>query len=497
VQGRARAFLVALVVLGAVSVLLELAWSWAALVEAPLPWIVVTAVVALLLFSPVTVGRRGRATHMTFGETAAVLAFAVLPPAAAALSCSAAATVLVLSLRTPAVNRLFNAASAFTAAAAAALTATALQGRGLSLLTTAAAAAVVFGTLSHVQVVTVLSLNGGRIIEGFGSGLRQLAAVETAGVLLGLLLAPLLLRDPAGAWRLLPLLLVLAVLSRRHTRVAAERDLLDALAGATADLHSSLHPDQVLGALYDHAARLLPRSEVALQPVPAGQHQVGEVVEDGALWLVARSGVAQVGVPAEQRVLQGLSAAARRALDNARMHGQVQQQARTDALTGLPNRAALMRHLERELARARRHDRRIGLAFIDLDGFKGVNDAHGHEEGDALLVELALRLREAVRAEDLVARLAGDEFCVVLDGISDRTHADDLAEELRGRLEPVVAPRGVGISLGLALGPDDSAEPAALLRAADSAMYADKAARARTRTDGPKDLGASGVEAPP
>jgi diguanylate cyclase (GGDEF)-like protein len=279
--------------------------------------------------------------------------------------------------------------------------------------------------------------------------------------------------------------------------VAAERDLLDALAGATADLHSSLHPDQVLGALYDHAARLLPRSEVALQPVPAGQHQVGEVVEDGALWLVARSGVAQVGVPAEQRVLQGLSAAARRALDNARMHGQVQQQARTDALTGLPNRAALMRHLERELARARRHDRRIGLAFIDLDGFKGVNDAHGHEEGDALLVELALRLREAVRAEDLVARLAGDEFCVVLDGISDRTHADDLAEELRGRLEPVVAPRGVGISLGLALGPDDSAEPAALLRAADSAMYADKAARARTRTDGPKDLGASGVEAPP
>jgi diguanylate cyclase (GGDEF)-like protein len=204
-------------------------------------------------------------------------------------------------------------------------------------------------------------------------------------------------------------------------------------------------------------------------------------VEDGALWLVARSGVAQVGVPAEQRVLHGLSAAARRALDNARLHRQVEEQARTDGLTGLPNRAALVRHLERELARARRHGGSLGLVFLDLDGFKRVNDLRGHEAGDALLVELADRLRAAVRTEDLVARLAGDEFCVVLDGVTDRAGATGVAEDLRTGLERDLAAGGVGISLGLAIGPDDGADPAALLRSADSAMYADKAARARSR----------------
>jgi diguanylate cyclase (GGDEF)-like protein len=482
VHGRSLGFLVTLVVLGAVAVAVELARSLPVLAAAPGPWLVLTAVAALLLFSPVTVGHRDRATHMTFGETAAVLAYAVLPPAAAALACGVAAAVLVLSLRTSAVNRLFNAVSTFTAAAAGALTAAALAACDVPRLPAAVGAAVVFGMVSHLQVVTVLSLGQGRLIPGFGSGLRQLAAVVAAGSALGLLLAPLLLRDPPGAWRLLPLLAILAVLSRRHARLAAERDLLDALAGATADLHSSLHPDRVLDALHAHATRLLPRSEVALQTSPPETHQVGEVVEDGALWLVARSGVAQVGVPAEQRVLDGLSAAARRALDNARLHRQVQDQARTDALTGLPNRAALMRHLERELAKSRRHGGSIGLAFLDLDGFKRVNDVHGHEEGDALLVELAGRLRAAVRAEDLVARLAGDEFCVVLDGMAGRAQATAVAEELRGQLELGLEPRGVGVSLGLALGPEDGAEPAALLHAADVAMYAHKAARARART---------------
>ncbi|TYP90437.1 GGDEF domain-containing protein [Blastococcus xanthinilyticus] len=474
---RARLFLGVLAVVGAGSVAVELARSLPGLTDAPAVWLVVTAAVALLLFSPVTVGRRDRANHMTFGETAAVLAFAALPPAAAALSCGAAATVLVLSLRTRAENRLFNAASTFTAAAAGALTAAALQAAQVPTLVAAAAAAVVLGTLSHLQVVTVLSLDRGRLIEGLGTGLRQLAVVEAAGVALGLVLAPVLLRDPAGAWRLLPLLLVLAVLSRRHSRLGSERDLLDALAEATADLHSSLRQDQVLDALHAHAARLLPGSEVALQADPPLPSQVGEAVEDGALWLVARSGAGQVGVPAEQRVLSGLAAAARRALDNARLHRTVEEQARTDALTGLPNRGALLRHLDRELARTRRHGGHLALAFLDLDGFKRVNDLHGHEAGDAVLVELAARLRGEVRAEDLVARLAGDEFCVVLADVTDRAQAGTLAEELRGRLDTELGARGIGVSIGVALAPDDGADTDALLHAADLAMYADKAAR--------------------
>ena len=80
------------------------------------------------------------------------------------------------------------------------------------------------------------------------------------------------------------------------------------------------------------------------------------------------------------------------------------------------------------------------------------------------------------------ARVAGDEFCVVLDGMADRAQAAGVAEELRDRLEQGLDGQGVGVSLGLALGPEDGDDPAALLRAADAAMYADKVARSRART---------------
>lgn len=481
---RSRTFLAFLVAGATAAVVVELAAAAAALHRSLADVAVVTATVVLLLFSPVTIARRHRATHMTFGETAAVLAFAVLTPAAAALSCSVAALVLVLSLRTSRANRLFNAASALTAAGAGGLVAAGLGASGIGALPAAAVAAVVFGAVNHLQVVAFLSLERGSLLPGMAAGLRQLAVVETAGAALGLVLAPLLLPDPARGWRLLSLLLVLAVLSRRQARLAAERDLLDALAGAVQDLYASLSPDEVLDALHAHAVRLLPRSEVALQSSPPAEHQVGVRVDDRPLWLVARSGVTQVGVPTEQLVLHGLSAAAHRALDNAGLHRQVEQQARTDVLTGLPNRAALLLHLERELARVRRRGERLALVFLDLDGFKRVNDERGHEAGDALLVELARHLRTATRQEDLVARLAGDEFCVVLAGIADRDQAGQVADELRLFLAEALGPSGVGVSLGVALAPEDGGDAAALLRAADLAMYADKTARNGDRAGG-------------
>ena len=479
-HGRARRFVLALALLALVALAVVAARSVAVLRNAPLEVAVVTAAVALLLFSPMTVGRRSHAAHMTFGETAAVLAFTVLPPAAAALVCSAAALGLVLSLPTSGINRVFNAASSVTAAAAGGVTAAALQAQGLLPLAAAAGAAVVFGTVSHAQVVVVLSLDRGRLIPGFGKGLRQLALVEVAGTALGVVLAPLFLHDGVGGWRLLPLLLVLSILSRRQARLAAERDLLDDLAEATRDLHLSLRPDEVIGTLHAHATRLLPRSGVTLQEGPPQERQVGVPVGDDGLWLVARSDVAQVGVPAEQRVLDGLSTAARRALDNARLHRQVEEQARTDALTGLPNRLALVQRLDQELARVRRQGGHVGLAFLDLDGFKRVNDEQGHEAGDALLVELARHLRAATRTEDLVARLAGDEFCVVLVGVADREQCARVAEELRATLERDLGTTGIGVSLGVALGPDDGADSATLLHAADLGMYADKTGRPRT-----------------
>lgn len=158
-------------------------------------------------------------------------------------------------------------------------------------------------------------------------------------------------------------------------------------------------------------------------------------------------------------------------------------ESRHDMLTGLPNRRALMEALPVAQARAGRSRSRLGLLFIDLDGFKAVNDRFGHDGGDALLREVAVRLRQAVRRTDSVFRLAGDEFTVLLedmaDGLGDARH---VGKKLIDALSaPVILCDGataqVGASIGVAVqGPDGQGTPEALIREADRWMYAAKKA---------------------
>lgn len=150
-----------------------------------------------------------------------------------------------------------------------------------------------------------------------------------------------------------------------------------------------------------------------------------------------------------------------------------------DPLTQLPNRQFLNEFLPKALAQARRRQAAVGLLFIDLDSFKPINDNHGHHIGDQVLVEVARRLSGRARASDLVVRLAGDEFLVVLCGIQS---LDDAALVARALLEdlqaPVVVdgrPLHVVASIGVALFPEQATDPDGLLTAADSAMYAAKA----------------------
>lgn len=151
-----------------------------------------------------------------------------------------------------------------------------------------------------------------------------------------------------------------------------------------------------------------------------------------------------------------------------------------DALTGLSNRLALNVHLEHQLAVARRNGTRVALLFIDLDGFKPVNDRHGHAEGDKLLVALAARLREKARESDLVARLGGDEFVMVLEGgFTDQNLATIAADLVAVVSEPCPLTVGavqVSCSIGIACAPRDGETPEALLKSADAAMYLAKAA---------------------
>lgn len=150
-----------------------------------------------------------------------------------------------------------------------------------------------------------------------------------------------------------------------------------------------------------------------------------------------------------------------------------------DALTGLPNRRALMQTLPDAMRRAARAGKPCALLFLDMDGFKGVNDTHGHEEGDELLRQFGARLCEAVRTTDLVARLAGDEFVVVLEGLSDEQDAHEKANSLLELLRQPYALRRASVTVGASIGvalhrPGDAHDLDAWLARADGAMYAAK-----------------------
>jgi diguanylate cyclase (GGDEF)-like protein len=150
-----------------------------------------------------------------------------------------------------------------------------------------------------------------------------------------------------------------------------------------------------------------------------------------------------------------------------------------DVLTGLPNRRAIMQLLPEALDRSARSRRPCAVLFLDLDGFKAINDTYGHEEGDELLRQFGARVQDAVRKTDTVARLAGDEFVVVLELLTDAPDAADKARQLMSKLQlPYKLSKvtvHVGASIGVALHqPDDPCDLTALLARADAAMYVAK-----------------------
>jgi diguanylate cyclase (GGDEF)-like protein len=154
----------------------------------------------------------------------------------------------------------------------------------------------------------------------------------------------------------------------------------------------------------------------------------------------------------------------------------VEQLAFHDALTGLPNRLLLADRLQQGINQAERSGGMLALCFLDLDGFKAVNDQHGHEAGDRLLKEIGQRLQLGLRSNDTVARLGGDEFVVLLAPVSGRHEALAVAQRLLQRLQqPVDLSPGttvsVAASLGVALYPTHGHHAERLLAAADEAMF--------------------------
>jgi diguanylate cyclase (GGDEF)-like protein len=198
----------------------------------------------------------------------------------------------------------------------------------------------------------------------------------------------------------------------------------------------------------------------------------------GVLTVTARSQPERLRPSAELvEHLTGVAALAATALQNGRLVDALEHRARHDSLTDLLNRAGFAKRMTALLESA---DERAGLLFIDLDGFKQVNDVHGHDAGDELLRQAARRLTTLFRRGDDVARLGGDEFAVVLEGVRDPSEVASAAARVRAAFGPPfsVASTSVRVSasVGEAVWPDGGATVEALVQCADAAMYRNKAA---------------------
>ncbi|WP_448058946.1 putative bifunctional diguanylate cyclase/phosphodiesterase [Cellulomonas hominis] len=162
------------------------------------------------------------------------------------------------------------------------------------------------------------------------------------------------------------------------------------------------------------------------------------------------------------------------ALENARL-------ALLDSLTGLPNRRMLADRMQRAIAGSQTTGTRVGLALLDIDRFKDINDSLGHDRGDELLEQVARRLRDALRQEDVVARLGGDEFAILLPDVGSVENAERLGQRVRGLFVPPFMLGDLALhvdtSIGVACLPDHADDSSSLMRMADVAMYRAKVHR--------------------
>ena len=217
---------------------------------------------------------------------------------------------------------------------------------------------------------------------------------------------------------------------------------------------------------------------------PAAMAMPLRIGDEAVGGFAVRSGALRSYDEADAAVIESLGPYVAVALRQRMLREQIDRErfrADHDPLTTLPNRAAFAAALTHALGRVRRSGDRLAVLFIDLDGFKAINDSFGHEAGDAVLRSASRRLLRRLRTGDSVARLGGDEFATILRGIGNEEDARSLAEEVRAALERPMTWRGnrlrVGASIGWAIAPRDGTEIAELLRRSDHRMYRDKRAR--------------------
>ena len=208
----------------------------------------------------------------------------------------------------------------------------------------------------------------------------------------------------------------------------------------------------------------------------ASSFKIGE--ESWALTLSATQARTEPFSAGDWTYVETVVEALKSALEKMAIDRRVQKLAYYDALTSLPNRMAILQRMDDAIEEARTTDGRMAVLFLDIDGFKGVNDTVGHRGGDIVLAEVAQRLRGTLRRDEYIGRLGGDEFAIVMPAVSERHEIDMIAQRIGGVL---TFPFGVGdyrfslsASIGVAIYPEDGSARDELLESADAAMYSAK-----------------------
>jgi diguanylate cyclase (GGDEF)-like protein len=303
----------------------------------------------------------------------------------------------------------------------------------------------------------------------------------SCGVLLGALATATPLALPLTV---APMALIFLA-SRARVEATEDHSRLDGLLRATTAILEATTISAVIDAATEASVALLESQSGRIDTEPPREGELGAALVTeklGVLSLIAgnRPALMRGYTERDQRLLETLASVAASALDKAVQHENVNVQATTDQLTGLANRRSFEQRVSLAL-KSRRSGDGAAIIFVDLDRFKQINDEHGHQAGDEVLVEAAARLSAAVRGGDFVARLGGDEFTLLLRGVQTPDDAVLVAERVLALMrKPIALSCGVQVqttpSIGIALAADPEMDPGQLLKDADAAMYEAKRA---------------------